>query len=931
MNRPASPRPVEAAARFCLSCAGTCLCWLVWLVLGALLAAQVYVLVARELPVPAFALRRLDARLAELGLAADFRAAQFDPSGKLLLEGARVRSRQFEDPLLHAGSIYVRKSIWSVLSGDRAPDEIRLDAATLNLPAPLSPTGMAAPLVSDLAATLHLGDNLLRIDQLSFRAGNLAVSIRGDFQPPATPAREPADIPALIHRALQDARRLARELPQLEVLDEPRLDVQLSVRPGIGNVAELSLTAQGWRESDRVPLATGPLLARAIVRLDGRDPRPLRVQFTSRALRLGAAAATARLDGSAIFEFTPGVGAELHHASAELALADVEAFDERASVPVLDLHWTRGSPIEFALDVGIDGEAMSVRGTVDPERRIAAAEFDGRVAPSIVSSVLPVRAPKFAPYFRFGDPVIVHGSVAFAPGWRFDGLRTRVRVGRLDSHDVQITSARGRIDIDAEGNFLAHDACVVAGENHARGSYWMNFRSMDYRMLLTGALRPPHIAGWFRTDWWLDFWQNFSFGPPPVADVDVGGNWRDVSRSLYFGSTDALEARVLEADFEVAHARVFVRPHFAHAFDLHATRAGGEQRAEGWFKRIADPVTRELEAFEYDLRGNLEPVTLRRLGGPTAETLLEPWVFGRPPQIAFRGRTRFVDGASVPDLSFTGSANGGFSFEGFPIEQVDVRGTVRGDRVQLDPLRFQVAGGRGSGTASVTGEGRNRRLEFDVRIDEADMVRTIGALTEFEQQRKGTDEQAPANRELLKRASGGKLQISLAAAGPPSDLTLMEGQGNLLLTGAELGEIHLFGLLSQVLSGLSLNFSSLKLDTMRTSFRLANGLAHFPDLRVSGSTAVIEGKGDYRLKEQTLDFTARLKPYEENRNLFTAAIGIVINPLTSILELRLTGPIQKPNWSISFGSSGARDGAPPATGGGETAQPPPPPRKEPAA
>jgi hypothetical protein len=211
------------------------------------------------------------------------------------------------------------------------------------------------------------------------------------------------------------------------------------------------------------------------------------------------------------------------------------------------------------------------------------------------------------------------------------------------------------------------------------------------------------------------------------------------------------------------------------------------------------------------------------------------------------------------------------------------------------------------------------------------MVRTIGALTEFEQQRKGTDEQAPANRELLKRASGGKLQISLAAAGPPSDLTLMEGQGNLLLTGAELGEIHLFGLLSQVLSGLSLNFSSLKLDTMRTSFRLANGLAHFPDLRVSGSTAVIEGKGDYRLKEQTLDFTARLKPYEENRNLFTAAIGIVINPLTSILELRLTGPIQKPNWSISFGSSGARDGAPPATGGGETAQPPSPPRKEPAA
>ena len=99
---------------------------------------------------------------------------------------------------------------------------------------------------------------------------------------------------------------------------------------------------------------------------------------------------------------------------------------------------------------------------------------------------------------------------------------------------------------------------------------------------------------------------------------------------------------------------------------------------------------------------------------------------------------------------------------------------------------------------------------------------------------------------------------------------------------------------------------------MRGSFRVAQGQANFPDLRVTGPQAVIEAKGAYRLAEQTLDFSARLRPYEEGRNLFTAAIGIVLNPLTSILELRLTGPIQKPNWSISFGSSGSSRELPPA-------------------
>jgi hypothetical protein len=379
---------------------------------------------------------------------------------------------------------------------------------------------------------------------------------------------------------------------------------------------------------------------------------------------------------------------------------------------------------------------------------------------------------------------------------------------------------------------------------------------------------------------------------------------------------------------------VFLRPHFAHAFDLQVSRAGGAQRAAGWFKRRADPLTRDLRALEFDLGGNLDPATLRHLGGPAAESLLAPWKFTTPPTIALVGRTDYRAGGAVSDLQFRGETTAPVSYEGFPLDRVRAEGAVRGDEVRLDQIELAVAGGRGTAKAALTGEGESKRLGFDFYLESADLVRAIRAINEFDAARAPAGERPSSpNRELLKRASGGRLNFALSAQGRPADLTSFNGSGNLELAGAELGEIHLFGLLSQLLSGLSLNFSSLKLDTLRGSYRVADGRVNFPDLRVTGPTALIEGRGDYRLTDKTLDFTARFKPYEENRNLLTGVVGIVMNPLASILELRLTGPISKPDWSISLGSSSAPREAPlppqPGSAGAATLDPTAPAPKQP--
>ena len=88
-------------------------------------------------------------------------------------------------------------------------------------------------------------------------------------------------------------------------------------------------------------------------------------------------------------------------------------------------------------------------------------------------------------------------------------------------------------------------------------------------------------------------------------------------------------------------------------------------------------------------------------------------------------------------------------------------------------------------------------------------------------------------------------------------------------------------------------------------------------MKVTGPSAVIDGRGRYTYETRALDFNAKFKPYDQPGSLLAAAVGLVMNPLTSILELRLTGTLGDPKWSVDVtgpltGSSPSHTGLPAA-------------------
>jgi hypothetical protein len=896
--------------------------WSVWLALSASLCALIYVAASHEIPVPGFVLRQAEGEMARAGLVIKFGRARFDPSGKLMFEDVQVRAVQFGDPLLSCRKIYLRFDPWSVLAGRPLPEEVQLEGAVLQLPAILSPSGVTEPLARDLTLILRHQGNRWLVDDFSGHVGPVVVTAQGELAGPSRPAGGAALSPAdIVARYVQISRQVATGLHQLDSFLSPSLALHFGYQDGVGNTAEMIFTAAGASKPAGQPVTLGPLAATASLRLDGSIARRLRLHVALRDAVYAGRFAADSVRAVITAEIHPD-GFSVRPQEVLLAVAAIHGEGEALLGAVVRADLSRWPALWANVAGAISGEVLAAEVEAEVNARTAVVRAEGRASPQAINRVLAAHTPRAAPYFVFGDPVAFHAVATLGPEWKFATLAARTAAGRIDSHGVKITAARGRIDIVGR-SFLAHDAEVTMGDNLARGSYWMDFGTLDYRMLLDGRLRPAEINGWFHGDWWLGFWnKNFSFtGAPPEGDVDVQGSWHDPARTVFFGRANGTSVAIWGGTFENVRATVFVRPNFTHAYAIDADRAAGTQRLQGWFKRLANPATHETNRIEFNFDSSVEAATIGRLLEGRATEVLASLALAQPPQVHAEGAVAGEFPNATPEYSFNAKAEGGVHYFGFPVDSAQVIGRVSGNDVLLDDIQFSVAGGRGAGKAAITGPADTRQLGFELKVSQADLARTIRAVEEYDGAHTGQKAVPGAENKFMQRASGGRLDLAMAATGKPGEIATFTGNGTAALGGVELAEIHLFGVLSKALSGLSLNFSSLKLDAATTSFRLEGGRLNFPDLKITGPSAVIDARGNFTFATKQLDFTAKLKPFEKRHTLLQDALSVVVSPITSILELKLTGPVSNPDWSIVVGQSAPRPEAAPADPNAATARP----------
>ena len=890
-----------STCRWCGGCACTFARWTLWLLLVVLLALQIYVLVARQFPVPAFILRALESRLAASQLTVRFRHAMIDPSGSVLAEDVRLESRSYAEPLFTARALYVRLDPWALLAGHFDPREIRVAQANLFIPAMLSPTGQAEALVSDCNGTVEFipRQRAIELAQFNCRSGSLVVTAHGGLRLPETANTAAIGVLPLAGFLAQNYPRFSRQFaafgPELASLDRPELQIELTPSDARGASVTAVLSARACRRETPWPMRATELRATATVPLLGQGAAPaaldLSVAELSLPARAQARAVRVQVHGvvwPGLLRFTPRT---IDFSAATFSGGSLEGTDLLA-------HFIPGPLPGVRAEIAglIAGEPVSLHALADLKAQNARVNFAVALGPALLAQISTRVHSDLPGLLALTSPIALQGQAQFDDGWRMAGLSAHFEAEQLTAKGVPVDAVRGQADLNGR-NLSVTDIVLRQHHNFAFGSYTMDTATRDYRFLLHGQLRPLDISGWFAA-WWPRIWQDILHidfpAAPPVADVDVLGRWGEPRRSDVFVFADAASPVMRGVPFD--RVRVILRILADYYDGREVFLARGARTGRGHFTRSIDLARDTWRSMEFDVTSNLDLTDGARLFGQAGEEFIAPFTFAQPPTLHLSGtlESPAAPGGEHQLVQISVASAGVFKLYDFPLNDVSFDATLRDNDIDLPRVEASFADGKLSGHAFLAGPEPARRLRFDLHLANASLGRTITTVDDFLAEQKNQPPDPPT--EFIQRATNISLDLAAAAEGGYHDPLSFAGSGTVALAGAELEQIHLLGLLSQLLT-----FTSLRFTAAQASVTIDKGKLSFPEVKVTGANSSIEAKGDYRLDQKTLDFNAKVYPFGKSKFAPSKLANLVLTPVSALAEVKLTGTIEKPRWAFVYG------------------------------
>ena len=888
------------ASRHCVLSVCTLVLWTFWLGLGLLLGLQIYIARVHELEVPSYILRAVEQRYLSAGLHTTFGRTRFDPSGHLLIEDLRATVPSFEEPIVTVRTLSARLNPWTLLVGRVDELEVSATGVTLFVPAMLSASGRVEELVRNLDVTFAPHGEQLTLLNLAGMIGSLPISAHGTVQLAPHRAGQPSPPPVAEFLAQNYAalsRRIATALVRLNSFESPHVHLELTPAKNRGAIADVVLTASGFHWSNPA-IQTGPLLVTTQVTLPSEAPTPIDLAIDLDRFSVPGNGAGERLHAQINGTLRAASGA-FDPITADLTAAEFRIAGARLSSTAL--HLTPGPLPRLAVNLTtrFAGQPLCATVTADLEAQAAQVAFSGFVDNGLLGVIGQQIGQDVRAWIDFPEPAsVLAADASFAAGWKWEKLNARIVVPAINAFHVPLTDGRVAVELTPT-RLYAPEAFARIGENFARGTYDHDPATNRYRFLLDGELRPLAISGWFNGSWWPNFFNNLVFpAATPSASVEVAGRWgrntAGESRVLVIAASPALE--IYGAKFEDARARLFIRPNFLDVYEF--SGAAGPGRVSGKFNRRLDATTQTLNSAEFDVVSNIDPAGPARMFGNAGRELVEPFAFDQPPALTIRGR---IDGAAAPGGAHTSvdvdaRSNGAFRFHDFPLEYAALQVVLRDDVLALESVEAGFAGGTVTGRTKVWGRGGDRRLGFDYALKGAGLGRAIATLENFAAQRKKAP-MPPPNRFLNDKANL-RFELAASAEGKYDDPFSYRGEGNASLSGAELGEVKLLGLLSDLFS-----FTALRFNMARATFRIDGTQLVFSDVSLTGANSAINAHGTYALDRRALDFNAKIFPFQESDPGLKTLVGAVLSPLSNVFEVKLGGSLDQPSWRFAIGPS----------------------------
>ena len=902
-----APRWLKAcwqSSRFCGQCVWALVQWILWILLVILAGVQIFLLTKHELNVPQFVLREVESRLADAGLHAKFGKFTCDPTGHLLVRDVRISLLSSDATVMRAKSISLQVDPVALWLNEIDPSEIRFSGIDLMIPAVISPSGQAEPIIAGLDAQVRRGKlpRLLDISNLTAQVGPFSVSAFGQVIAPSPQNAGPVMpfdqlLRSFSQNYLRQCQRISKLLTQLPGMQGAKLEIQLTPHPELGaeaavdaraeqievklahdrpetvRIREISLTGQflpgGEKRREILDLTIG-----AIEWQDRADAHDLQLELSADwdPTTLNLSPANLTLSSRRI----SAEGINFDSARIHASLAGIPVIQSQGSVRVGGGEWSFQTDIDATNGAG----RINLTGEVGDQTLKIAAHKIGFDVPSILSwSQRPVLAAKFM-LGPGGKPLSAEADLSTGP--------VNARWVPLDSTSAHVTWRNHQLRAD--------QIVLRRGDSLAFGSYDMNTADTSFRFLLNGQLVPSDINGWFR-DWWPRLFAMFNFqAGPPRANVEVSGRWKAKLETQIFISADADNVAVKDIPMQRMRTRLFVRPGWVDVLNFISEREPGT--VQGRFARQWHlPDSRRWTRLEIHAGGRSDLSPVPKLLRENGEALIDPFTFNSPLDLRLDGAISREEWGqpTVKNFTISGQTNDTWRYKNFPLQGVSFQAEQQNDQISIDEFTTGLGGGELKGKILLTGSGETQKIGFDVNLEDASLGRTIQDVVEWTASRKGERAAAPSN--FQKQMAAGTLTLSLSAEGPADDPFDLKGTGSAAVFHPDLADLNLLGPLSVLLKRTLLNFSTLKLSHANANFELSGPTVKFPELKVSGDRGALDANGTYSLETKGLNFTSRVRPFEGGEGLLDA----VFTPFSSVLEVKLAGQLSKPEWTFVYG------------------------------
>ncbi len=902
-----APRWLKAcwqSSHFCGRCLLALAQWLAWILLVVVAGMQIFLLTKPELNVPQFVLREAEKRLANAGLHAKFGKFTFDPTGQLLVRDARLSLLSSDATVMRAKSISMRVDPIALWLNEIDPSEIRFAGVDLMIPAIISPSGAAEPIVAGLDARVRRGESprLFEIENLTAQVGPFPVSAFGHVlipEPQNAAPTVPLDqlLRSFSQNYLQQCRQFGDVLSQLPPIRGAKLDIHFTPHPTLG--AEATVNARAAQVSVNLPVEDGEVVQVLDISLIGELSPGGEKRAETLALQIGkiewpdrVSAYDLRLDlatewDPAILSVTPTAltlasrrvsaqGINFDSARIQASLVGIPVIQSQGTVRVGGGEWS------FATDVDATNGAgrVSLAGEVGEQTLLLAADKTGFDVPSILSWS---QRPSLAADLMLG------------PGGKPLSAAADLSTGPVVARWVPLDATSAHVTWEND-QLRADQIHLRRGSSRAFGSYEMNTADTRFRFLLNGQLVPSDINGWFR-DWWPRLFAMFDFqAAPPRANVEVSGRWKAKLETQIFISADANDVAVKDIPMQRMRTRLFVRPGWVDVLNFISEREPGT--VQGRFARQWHlPDSRRWTRLEIHAGGRSDLAPVPNLLRENGEALIEPFTFTGPLELQLDGAISREEWGqpTTRDFSFSGHADEAWRYKNFPLRGVTFEGRQKNDEISIDNFTTGFGEGELKGKILLTGSGESKNIGFDVNLEDASLGRTIQDVVEWTAARKG--ERAAAPTDFQKQMAAGKLTLGLSAEGPADDPFDLQGTGSAAVSHPGLANINLLGPLSALLERTLLNFSTLQLSHANANFTLSGPQVTFPELKISGDRGALDANGTYSLDTKELSFTSRVRPFEGGEGLLDA----VFTPFSSVLEVKLDGQLSNPKWTFVYG------------------------------